>query len=96
MELEAQLSRFYHKIETDARINATQICVYVALLIECTAHQGINPFPIQRRRIMGMSKISARSTFSRSMKELHRSGYIKYIPSQNPDISSMVCLHDTL
>ncbi len=96
MNLEAHLLGFFHKIEADAKINPTQICVYIALLSECTRHQGVNPFPIQRSRIMNMSKISSRSTFSKSMKELHRSGYIKYVPSQNPDVSSMVCLYTTL
>ncbi len=92
MDLQNHLSVFFSKIENDAQINSTQICLYVALLYFWNDNYQTNPFQIHRRKMMQMSKISSRSTFSKAMKRLHDSGYIKYIPSFNPDISSMVCL----
>ena len=92
MDLQTHLSMFFTRIEDDPQINSTQICIYMALVRLWTENQQISPFQIKRRAVMQMSKINSRSTFSKSMKQLHDLGYIKYIPSFNPEINSMVCL----
>jgi len=92
MELQTILSGFLTVIGEDGKISATHISLYLALLWQWNNNNRIDPFQISRKEIMQSAKISSRSTFNRCMRQLHDSGYIKYIPSYNPEICSMVCI----
>lgn len=83
---------FYEVVVKDAIINATHISLYFALNYKWKLGNCISPFEIKRDEIMKLAKISSRKTFNNCMRVLHEAGYIKYIPSFNPDINSMVCL----
>ena len=91
-EILTPISAFYKAAEQDARISTTHISLYFALLHQWVAGGCVNPFQIKRASIMQTARISSRYTFSQCMRLLHHSGYIKYIPSFNPEINSMVCL----
>jgi hypothetical protein len=43
---------------------------------------------------MRISKISAKATYHKCIKDLHNFGYIQYIPSYNPFKGSLVYLFD--
>lgn len=83
MELFPALNKFYEAIADDARISATHISVYMALLQEWNLHEGQNPVGIIRDVIMKAAKISARHTYNRCMNNLQEFGYIRYYPSSN-------------
>lgn len=88
----APITFFYDAAQHDAIISATHVSLYFALFHQWQLSNCINPFEIKRDKIMMLAKISSRKTFSKCMRVLHDTGYIKYIPSYNPEISSMVCL----
>jgi len=87
------MTSFYEVAAKDAIINTTHISLYFALCYHWQLSNCINPFEIKRDAVMRLAKISSRETFNKSMHMLHDAGYIKYIPSYNPAISSMVCLN---
>jgi hypothetical protein len=51
-----------------------------------------NPVSVSRQELMRISKISAKATYHKCIKDLHNFGYIKYIPSYNPFKGSLVYL----
>jgi hypothetical protein len=83
MELFPQLTIFYNAIADDARIGATHISVYMALLQQWNLNGGQNPILIERSFIMKAAKVNARYTYNKCMNNLHEFGYIIYIPSAN-------------
>lgn len=89
MELREHFLGFYEAIATDQRISATHISLYMALLFQHIAEQE-NPIQVERLSVMQRAKISARSTYNKSMHDLHQYGYIKYIPSYNFYLGSLV------
>jgi hypothetical protein len=92
MKVSQLLSDFYEAIEGDARVRSTHISLYFALLQKWKASGETNPMTIVREEIMKMAKISARHTYNKCMHELHQFGYIRYIPSCNPFLGSIVYL----
>jgi len=51
-----------------------------------------NPILITRTSVMEAAKISGLATYHKCMRDLVEYGYIQYIPSYNPAISSQVFL----
>jgi hypothetical protein len=88
----APITSFYKSSAVDAVLSATHISLYFALFYQWQLSNCIDPFEIKRDEIMLLAKISSRKTFNKCMRVLHEAGYIKYIPSYNPEIKSMVCL----
>lgn len=92
MELFPPLTEFYEAIADDARIGATHISLYMALLQQWNINGGINPLTIVRSNIMKAAKINARYTYNKCMNNLQEFGYITYNPSSNQFASSTVYL----
>jgi len=92
MELFPPLTLFYEAIAEDARISPAHISLYMALLQQWNINSGKNPLLIQRPDIMKMAKIYARHTYNKCLNNLQDFGYITYLPSSNPCISSIVYL----
>ena len=85
------LTEFYETIVDDARISATHISLYIALLQQWNLNAGKNPIIINRETIMNAAKISRR-TYNKLINELQEYGYIQYVPSSNPFSGSVVYL----
>lgn len=83
MELFPPLTSFYNAIADDARIGATHISIYMALLQQWNLRGGRNPILIERCAIMKAAKINARYTYNKCMNNLQEFGYIDYMPSAN-------------
>jgi hypothetical protein len=92
MELFHPLTIFYNAIADDARIGATHISIYMALLQQWNINGGKSPLEIKRPEIMKAAKINARHTYNRCMNNLHDFGYINYEPSANSSVKSVVKL----
>jgi hypothetical protein len=86
------LTDFYETIAEDARIGATHICLYVALLHEQSLHAHEESIHVKRHTLMKKTRISRR-TYNKCMNELRAYGYIKYEPSSNPLTGSRVSLN---
>ena len=92
MELKEHFTGFYEAIYVDHRIKPVHISMYMALLLGYLLHANENPIEIDRDTLMLQAKISARSTYYKCLQELHEFGYIKYVPSYNLYLGSLVYL----
>lgn len=87
-----QLDRFLEASSNDPRIGPVHVSLYVALYHSWNQHGCQSPFAIRTPKIMVTSRIHARSTYNKIMKELNSYGYIRYLPSKYPLKQSMVYL----
>ncbi|NDP20384.1 MAG: transcriptional regulator [Paludibacter sp.] len=89
-----QLSGFFQRVAVDNRLNPTHISLYMAIFQFWNAERFQNPVSISRQELMRISKISAKATYHKCIKDLHNFGYIQYLPSFNPFKGSLVYLFD--
>jgi len=89
-----QLSGFFQKVAVDNRLNPTHVSLYMAIFQYWNAERFQNPVSISRQELMRISKISAKATYHKCIKDLHNYGYIQYSPSFNPFKGSLVYLFD--
>jgi len=87
-----EISSFFSAIKEDPRIGATHISLYMALFQFYNLNRLTNPIAITRTSVMEVAKIRGLATYHRCMKDLVECGYIEYVPSFNPAVSSMVYL----
>lgn len=85
-----ELTNFFKTIREDNRITTTHISLYMALFELWNQNEFQNPFCMSRRAVMEAAKISGLATFHRCIKDLNQFGYIGYLPSRNPAVSSLV------
>ncbi len=87
-----QLFLFLKTASEDPRIGPIHISLYAALIGLWEQKNKENPLTIFSKDIMSLCKISGVATYHRSIRELHQYGYIKYVPSYNHFIGSLVYL----
>jgi hypothetical protein len=75
------LSDFFNAIAGDPRISITHIGIYAALLQYWSEHHFENPVQVFSYEIMRIAKISASTTYHKSIRDLNSYGYIRYEPS---------------
>jgi hypothetical protein len=86
------LASFFDRVSTDERLNPTHVSMYVSLFQFWNANRFQNPISISRSELMKVSKISAKATYHKCMRELNEWQYLKYKPSYNPFKGSLVYL----
>jgi hypothetical protein len=69
----------------------SHFCIYIALFQRWNKNNFQNPVRIRRKEIMRLSKVNAKTTYHKCIKELHDAGYIRYSPSYKPQ-GSLVCI----
>lgn len=84
------LSGFFERIAKDERITPIHISLYLSLFQVWNGSRFKNPISISRRTMMLTSKIKAKGTYHKVIKELNDFGYIHYIPSYNPYFGSAI------
>jgi len=84
------VSDFIENVKDDPRINTAHISLYVSLVNQWYANGRKSPLSIFSKEIMPICKISGAATFHRSIRQLHEYGYIKYVPSYNHFLGSLV------
>jgi hypothetical protein len=89
-----QLSGFFQRVASDKHLNPTHVSLYMAIFQYWNAGHFQNPVSISRQELMRISKISAKATYHKCIKDLHNLGYIQYQPSYNPFKGSLVYLFD--
>lgn len=72
---------FFSAIADDPRINTTHISLYMALLKIWGERRFESPIRVFSYEVMPLCKISGIATYHKSIRELHRYGYIRYVPS---------------
>ena len=83
---------FFTAIETDPRVNSRHISLYVSLFQFWVKNGANNPLQLFGKEVMGICKISASSTYHKTLRDLHSFGYIQYEPSFNHSKASNICL----
>ena len=86
----ALLNGFIQSVKADPCINTAHISLYISLVSHWYANGGENPLSVFSYEIMPVCKISGVATYHRSIRELHEYGYIKYVPSYNHFLGSLV------
>jgi hypothetical protein len=86
------LTGFFDRVMKDERLNPTHISLYVSLFQFWNVQRFNNPISISRNEVMQVSKICAKATYHKCMKDLHNFGYLRYEPSFNPFRGSLVHL----
>lgn len=84
------LYSFLTVVEADTRISAAHISLYVSLWKKWkdSGHDG--PLSFFRQDIINLCKISGGNTYHKVLRQLHEYGYVKYVPSYNHFLGSMV------
>ena len=83
---------FFKAIETDPRVNSRHVSLYVSLFQFWIKKDFGSPLELFSKEVMSICKISASSTYHKSIRELHEFGYINYNPSFNHNQRSRICL----
>lgn len=73
---------FFETIGEDPRITPAHISVYLAMLTELGKVENSSFQILDRKKIMRMAKINARSTYDRIVHDLDAFGYIRYRPGK--------------
>jgi hypothetical protein len=92
MESIQQLWDFMDVAADDAKLTSGHLSLYAALVYTWHRNGLQNPVSIHRPDIMRLSKIAGRTTYQKCISELHQYGYIRYIPSFNHYLGSLVYL----
>jgi len=91
MEEVKQLTSFFAAIREDNRIGTSHISLYMALFQFYNLNKFENPILVNRLAIMRTAKIYGLATYHKCIKDLVEFGYILYMPSYNPGLST--CIH---
>jgi hypothetical protein len=86
------ITNFMVKVKEDPRIGPMHISLYTALLSLWLQRNCIHPLSVFSHDVMPVCKISGPATYHRSIRQLHEYGYIKYVPSYNHYLGSLVWL----
>ena len=72
------LNDFFETIVDDPRIGLAHIALYIVIKSELELLPGIDLLELDRQRIMRKAKLNARSTYDKTMRDLHDFGYVLY------------------
>ena len=86
------LHSFLSAVEQDPRITTAHISVFVSLWKKWKDNGSQGPLSFFRTDLANLCKISSNNTFHRAIRQLHEYGYIKYVPSYNHFLGSLVYL----
>jgi hypothetical protein len=86
------LAGFFDRVAKDDRLGPLHVSMYVSLFQFWNASHFKNPISISRNELMRVSKISAKATYHKCIRELNAFGYLKYEPSFNPIRGSLIYL----
>jgi len=92
MEQSQQLLNFLEAAAEDPKLTPSHISLYAGLVYSWQRQGFENPFSVHRSDIMRLSKIAGRTTYQKCIQELHHYGYIRYIPSFNHYLGSLIYL----
>ncbi|HEU4552219.1 MAG TPA: hypothetical protein VFS25_05275 [Chitinophaga sp.] len=80
----SHLNAFLFYQQKEQRLNAYHVSLYMALFHCWNQERFKATFPVKRVRLMQLSHIGSRSTYTKCLHQLHTCGYIVYHPSLHP------------
>lgn len=94
MEKVKLIDSFFTAAEQDCRIAPVHISLYMALLQWCSRNGNEEPIAFYAKDLMPLAKFSSCTTLHKSIRDLDKFGYIRYVPSFNPFLGSLVYLSE--
>lgn len=91
-----QLNEFAIRAALDQNLKSTDVAMYMALFLLWNRSHWKTVLSVNRSELMGISKIGSSATYTKSLKNLTKLGYIKYLPSKNPLVGSKVYMFKLL
>ncbi|MGC4038735.1 MAG: hypothetical protein QM764_22415 [Chitinophagaceae bacterium] len=88
----AILYSFMKTVQGDARITVFHISVFICLVCLAPDAPLRQPLSVFGRDMMPLCKISGSATYHRTIRQLAAYGYIRYVPSCNHFMGSLVFL----
>ena len=92
MNKQVLLADFFKAVEEDPRISSRHVSLYVSIFQFWIKKECESSLELFSKEVMGLCKISASSTYHKTIRELHEFGYIQYVPSFNHNKRSLICL----
>lgn len=90
-----EINSFFSAIKEDNRISPVHISLFMAIMQHRSSNNDEKIVVcVFSKDLMRLAKISGVATYHRSIKELHEYGYIKYEPSYNHSIGSLIFIPD--
>ena len=86
------LNKFLQAVKQDPRVGTGHISLYVSLVCLWCDNNFEEPLSVFSHELMPICKIAGSATYHRSIRELHEYGYIRYVPSYNHFLGSLVYL----
>jgi hypothetical protein len=96
VEVLSFLTEFYCSAAANPRMGATHLALFMAFFQHWSKNGFQNPVEFTSRDIMPLAKIDSRATYHRCLRDLVECGYIRYVPSCNPFLKSLVYLELSL
>lgn len=93
MDFIPALDNFFASATGDKHLGLTHLCIYIALFQCWNKNHFKNPVNIKRSEIMRLSKVNAKTTYHKCIKDLQLAGYIRYEPSFHPQGSLVYMLN---
>jgi hypothetical protein len=90
MGLEELICRFVERAGEDPRMGPSHISLYLAILFVYRSSGYYSPVSIYSRTLMKLAKFSSAGTYHRCIGDLRDGGFIRYVPSYNPVLGSLV------
>lgn len=90
MDSDSALYDFMEMVCEDPRIGPSHISLFMAILYYAKIRDHQMPVSVYSKELMRQAKISGMATYHKCMRDLNELGYIRYIPSYNPILGSLV------
>ncbi|SMG10225.1 hypothetical protein SAMN05661096_00302 [Marivirga sericea] len=78
------------KISDTPEMNTSHVSLYIGLFTIWNYSHFKKTISISRKDVMNISRIGSKHTYYKCLKDLHRMGFLKYSPSRNPMIGSLI------
>ena len=85
---------FMARAENDPTMGPSHIGLYLAIVLAYERQGGRGPVSVYSRSLMRVAKVSALGTYFKCIRDLQAGGHIRYIPSYNPRVGTLVFLSD--
>lgn len=76
-----EITDFMDRAAKDTRLGPMHISMYVAILYCWIEQGGVGPARVKGKELMTLAKIGGPTPYYKTLRELHRYGYIDYKPS---------------
>jgi len=86
---------FMERVGDDPTMGPSHIGLYLAIVLAWERQGCRSPVSVYSRGLMRVAKVSAAGTYHKCMRDLRAAGYIRYVPSYNPMLGSLIYVDES-